>query len=162
MGVLRDVLVNKPLSSVYAGLPKNNSTFRINVMDIGSVYVYFNQTNRHWYLLSNQLGESLKQNKFVQGLYLARLFQGIEKDGNEFVALVTLSGNNYERFLSVMNDARRHWYVRKDVGDEIVFEKADADEIPEFRCVISELMRQAFVSRFIDSEHHPVIVNAIE
>lgn len=160
---LADVFIKKPLTAAYAGLPRNGSVFQISGMSSGMAYVFFNKYNRRWYLLSAALGEHLLTQNFVLGLYQAHLFHGLEQNGNEFIAIVTVGGDKSDSLLEIMEEAKFVWYERSDVDGLISFNKQQPQGRPgKYEYGFSEIMKQAFRGRYIDSPDNPVIVNCIK
>ena len=149
---LHDILVNDMLTGIYAGLPRNGSVFKINDLDKGMAYVFYNPHNRRWYLLEAALGKHLLTQKFVSGLYQAHLFHGIEQNGSEFIAVVTLGGEKTDMLMEVMEDAKNSWYKRSDVNNQLIFSKNPLQgRSDNYKLSFEETMKQAFRERYIAS-----------
>ena len=160
---ISDIIVKKPIVNVYAGLPRKGAIFRISPLDIGEAYVFYNTFNKRWYILHEELGQDLVSQQFIQGLYMARLYHGIEENGNEFISVITLAGEKSSELLYIMEAAKNCWYERMDRDDEICFSahKEKEKDMPRLGHSYTEIHQLAFDSRYIDSLDHPVIVNHV-
>ena len=158
---LQDVITIPPIPA-YAGLPRPGILFRISPTDIGYAYVYWNRHNHHWYLMQSGLGTALIHPPGMTGLYRARLYLGIELTGTPFI-MVAPMGHPYPSLSPIMEKAKHEWYERQEPAEEYSFiAREERTEMPWFEQDVTQVMNQAFCSRYIDSPHHPVIVISIK